>query len=302
MKTSAFPPAALAVATAIATIATLTVPPSAHAQSQTATTGNANGGANANVNSLVATCASCHGAKGEGNPASNFPRIAGQSKAYLARQLKNYADGSRKNQVMEPIAKGLTPQQIDAVAGYFSALSPPEAKSAQGNKNAQALKRGETLATVGDDKLGVQGCANCHGPGGSGEPPTYPYLGGQHAGYLSAALTEWKNGTRKTDPSMQMNLIAKRLSDADINALSAYYAAQMPPVPASQRTNTAAGTPQRPAAPSGTAQGSSSGSQAVGAEQGAPTSGGSQGIGGGGASSGSGSTGGSQSGPGSNRK
>lgn len=297
MKTSAFPPVALAVTFAVAT---LSAAPSAHAQSQPAADGNANGEANANP--VVATCASCHGAKGEGNPASNFPRIAGQSKAYLARQLKNYADGSRKNQVMEPIAKGLTPQQINAVAGYFSALSPPEAKSAQGNKNAQALKRGEALATVGDDKLGVQGCANCHGPGGSGEPPTYPYLGGQHAGYLSAALTEWKNGTRKTDPSMQMNLIAKRLSDADINALSAYYAAQTPPVPASQRTNTAAGTPQRPAAPSGTAQGSSSGSQAVGAEQGEPTSGGSQGVGGGGASTGSGSTGGSQSGPDSDKK
>ena len=297
MKTSVFYPAAFAAAMCAAA--------GVHAQAANNANSNANSGnsADANANPVVATCASCHGAKGEGNAASNFPRIAGQSKAYLARQLKNYADGSRKNQVMEPIAKGLTPQQIDEVAGYFSALSPPEAKSAQGNKNAQAQKRGEALATVGDDKLGVQGCANCHGPGGSGEPPTYPYLGGQHAGYLSAALSEWKNGTRKTDPSMQMNMIAKRLSDADINALSAYYASLTPPAPATQRTNTAAGTQERPAAaPSGTAQGSGSASQAVGAEQGEPTSGGSQSIGGGGASTGSGSSGGSKSGPGSEKK
>ena len=293
MKTYAF----LSTAIVAASVATLAAAPCANAQSVAANTANDS----ANANPVVATCAGCHGANGEGNPASNFPRIAGQPKAYLARQLKNYADGSRKNQVMEPIAKGLTAQQIDAVAAYFSALSPPEAKSAQGSKNTQAIKRGEALATVGDDKLGVQGCANCHGPGGTGEPPSYPYLGGQHAGYLAAALAEWKSGTRNTDPSLQMNLIAKRLSDADINALAAYYASQSPPVAEAQRTNTAAGTRQRSAAqPSGTAQ--HGGSQAVGAEQGEPTSGGSQSIGGGGAATGSGSTGGSQSGPGSNRK
>jgi cytochrome c553 len=287
MKTYAFLPAALA--------ATLCAAAGAQAQS--------GGNANANASQVTATCAGCHGANGEGNPASNFPRIAGQPKSYLARQLHNYANGSRKNQVMEPIAKGLSPQQIDQVAAYYASLSPPAPKTAaQNGKNAQAIKRGEALATVGDDRLGVQGCANCHGPGGAGEPPTYPYLGGQHAGYLSAALTEWKNGTRNTDPSLQMNLIAKRLSNADIAALASYYASLSPPAAETQRTNTAAGTPQRPAgAPSAATQGGS-GSQAVGAEQGEPTSGGSQSVGGGGGATGSGSSGGSQSGPGSDKK
>ena len=282
MKTLALLPAALA-----ATLYT-----AAFAQSQQTPV-------NANANSLVATCAGCHGANGEGNAASNFPRIAGQPKSYLARQLMNYANGSRKNPVMEPIAKGLTPQQIDAIAAYYAAQSPPAPRAAaQDGKNAQALRRGEMLATVGDDKLGVQGCANCHGPGGAGEPPAYPYRGGQHAGYHSAALAEWRSGARNTDPSLQMNSIAKRLSDADIAALANYYAAQSPPAPETQRMNTAAGTPQRPAASPSAAAQRGTDSPAVGAEQGEPTSGGSQGAGGGGAATGSGSRGGGQPGPG----
>ena len=41
---------------------------------------------------LYATCASCHGANGEGNQALNAPAIAGQQEWYLTRQLKNYQD------------------------------------------------------------------------------------------------------------------------------------------------------------------------------------------------------------------
>ncbi|TFW01943.1 cytochrome c4 [Oxalobacteraceae bacterium OM1] len=254
------------------------------AQAQNAAQGNAG------VTQTVATCAGCHGQKGEGNAQSNFPRLAGQSQAYLAKQLKAYAEGSRNNPIMMPIAKGLSQDQIQAVAAYYAGLDTPSAKTAA--PAAQVGKRGEQLANVGDDKIAVQACANCHGPGGSGEPPTYPYLSGQHAGYLSAALGEWKSGARKTDPSMQMNMIAKRLSDSDIAALSAFYAAQPAPAPEPQRTNVAVGTPQRPAAQS-SAQSPTSATPTTGGgvEQGAPTTGGAQGIGGGGAASGTGSSG-----------
>jgi cytochrome c553 len=223
--------------------------------------------------------------------ASNFPRLAGQTQSYLSRQLKSYADGSRSNPIMQPIAKGLSPQQIDAVAAYYASLATPSAKPAA-KLSDQAQKRGQTLATVGDEKIGVQGCANCHGPGGTGEPPTYPYLAGQHAGYLSTALGEWKSGARKTDPSQQMNLIAKRLSDDDIAALAGFYAAQPAPSPAMARANIPAGSAARPAAPGG-----GPGTQpsvpvpGVGTEQGAPTTGGAQGPGGGGGASGGGPSG-----------
>lgn len=225
----------------------------------------------------VATCVACHGQKGEGNAASNFPRLASQPQAYLVKQLQSYADGSRQNPVMAPIAKGLSAQQMQTVSAYYAALEAPATKAAP--PSGQASKRAAQLANVGDEKISVQGCVNCHGPGGSGEPPLYPYLSGQHAGYLRAALGEWKSGARKTDPSMQMNMIANHLSDDDIAALSAYYAAQPAPVPEPQRGNIASGTPQRPMGPP-SANAPAEPATGTGVEQGESTTGGSQGPGG----------------------
>jgi cytochrome c553 len=223
--------------------------------------------------------------------ASNFPRIAGQASLYLARQLSAYANGNRNNPVMTPIAKGLTPQQIEAVSAYYASLAAPSPKPPS-KAAAGVPKRGQLLAEIGDEKIGVQGCANCHGPGGIGEPPSYPYLAGQHPGYLVTTFGEWKSGARKTDPSQQMPMIAKRLSDEDVKAVSAYYAAQPAPPPATQRANIAAGTTARPAAPAPQTSGQSSvPTQGVGVEQGAATSGGEQGPGGGGGASGSGPSG-----------
>ncbi|MDB5761117.1 MAG: hypothetical protein JWQ21_112 [Herminiimonas sp.] len=250
---------------------------------QIATRGAANG---------VAACASCHGAQGEGNAAAGFPRIAGQSQIYLARQLASYANGSRSNPVMNPIAKGLTQEQINAVSAYYSGLDAPSSKPVQ-QPAANVMQRGRTLATVGDGSKGIQNCANCHGPGGVGLPPTYPYLANQHSAYLVAALDEWKSGARNTDPSQQMVMIAKRLNDADIAAVAGYYAAQ--PAPDTKRINVPLGSATRPVRP-GASSGAQSGSgsqpaQGIGIEQGAPTTGGSQGPGGGGAASGSGPSG-----------
>ncbi|WP_052452579.1 c-type cytochrome [Noviherbaspirillum autotrophicum] len=238
----------------------------------------------------VPACASCHGAKGEGNAASGFPRIAGQPKTYLAHQLAAYAGGSRNNAVMAPVAKALTQQQIDAVATYYATLPPaaPAASaqaSGQDDKGDKGDKRGQMLAAVGDEKLGVQGCVNCHGPGGAGEAPTYPYLAGQHKSYLAAAMGEWKSGARNTDPSMQMNMIAKRLSDSDIAALAAYFSSQ-PPSQLDRGNTPAAAVPSAQGTQAGTAP-----VRGTGSEQGAATSGGSQGPGGGGAASGSGPSG-----------
>jgi len=44
---------------------------------------------------LYANCASCHGAKGEGNQGLNAPALAARSDWYLAAQLVNYQKGLR---------------------------------------------------------------------------------------------------------------------------------------------------------------------------------------------------------------
>ena len=237
----------------------------------------------------AAPCASCHGANGEGNAQAGFPRLAGQSAPYLAKQLASYSDGSRQNPIMTPIAKALNDAQRQAVSQHYATLDAP----GNGAAGSNAAGRGSTLATVGDEKLGIQGCANCHGPEGRGEAPAYPYLAGQHATYLRNALAEWKNGARTNDPSGQMVAIAKALTDADITALATYYASRPAPparvalwsLPAT-RVPAATSTAATPASTS-----NPQGQQGIGTEQGAATVGGGQGPGGGGTSTGTGSQG-----------
>ncbi len=69
---------------------------------------------------LTARCTGCHGAEGEGMGA--FPGLAGKQTDYLVDQLNNYKSGVRANPVMTPIAKGLTGEQIEKLASYYSLL------------------------------------------------------------------------------------------------------------------------------------------------------------------------------------
>lgn len=67
-------------------------------------------------------------------------------------------------------------------------------------------------------------CAACHGErGDQAIQPSYPLLAGQHADYLAAALRQYRDGSRK---NAVMNGQAANLSDAEIKALSRYYARQ----------------------------------------------------------------------------
>lgn len=70
-----------------------------------------------------ATCAACHGPDGI-SIAPIYPNIAGQKNEYLVAQLKAFRDGSRKNAIMQPMAKNLTDTDIANLAAYVSTLKP----------------------------------------------------------------------------------------------------------------------------------------------------------------------------------
>ena len=247
----------------------------------------------------VAACASCHGLQGEGMAASGIPRLAGQSPAYLVRQIESFTQDTRSHPLMSSIAKAMTLEQNMASAFYYASLDPaaggvfaagpaPGASAAPGSSppDSAQVERGQRLARAGDEAAQVQACASCHGPGGVGEPPAYPYLAGQHASYLVSALTQWKSGLRRNDPSGQMQAVVSRLSDADIAAVAAYYASLPPPsrrlTPSPPSTVPALRPP--PAGRGGVPAGQPS--QGTGSEQGAPLTGGAQGPGGAGGTTG----------------
>ena len=67
-----------------------------------------------------AICASCHGAAGiSANPL--WPNLAGQKEQYLAKQIKAFRDGVRKDPMMAPMVASLSDDDIANLAAFYSA-------------------------------------------------------------------------------------------------------------------------------------------------------------------------------------
>jgi len=70
-------------------------------------------------------------------------------------------------------------------------------------------------------RLGL--CAACHGENGIATAPGIPNLAAQNREYLVAALRQYRSGER---PAQAMRAVSGSLSNTDIDALAAWYAAQ----------------------------------------------------------------------------
>ena len=69
----------------------------------------------------AAGCTGCHGLNGVStNPA--YPNLAGQKDQYLAKAIKDYRDGKRKDAMMEGTVKGMSDPDIDNIATYYASL------------------------------------------------------------------------------------------------------------------------------------------------------------------------------------
>jgi cytochrome c553 len=69
--------------------------------------------------SAVTVCAACHGANGV-SVAEHIPNLAGQKSDYLTTQLAAFKEGSRKSELMNPIAAQLSETDIASAVAYFS--------------------------------------------------------------------------------------------------------------------------------------------------------------------------------------
>jgi YVTN family beta-propeller protein len=56
--------------------------------------------------------------------------LAGQGRGYLVKQLEAFRDGTRKDPLMSPVAKGLSDDDIGNLAAYFSSITPGTAPQA----------------------------------------------------------------------------------------------------------------------------------------------------------------------------
>ncbi|MGZ9067689.1 MAG: c-type cytochrome, partial [Burkholderiales bacterium] len=180
------------------------------------------GEAGARVAAGLPACVQCHGASGEGQPASGFPRLAGQGKPYLIKQLQDFRAGRRKSPIMEPIAKSLDDAAVESMSAFYQGVVLPQAAADVRDAKAAAAVVGAKLATHGNWDKDVPACFACHGAGGAGIAPHFPAIARQNAAYTASQLRAWKSGARLNDPQGLMKAVADRLSDADIDAVAGY--------------------------------------------------------------------------------
>ncbi len=195
----------------------------------------------------ASACAGCHGA--DGNSAMpTFPKLAGQHASYLAKQLHAFKSGQRDSPMMSSFAQGLDDDKIQALAEFYAAKKISEnampviesdddddededEQESEATKEKAAAKVQEQLETTlalgedlyrnGDLERKVSACIACHGPFGEGnKPAAYPNLKGQHADYLIKTLMDFKKGTRDKSPDSMMNMIAKKMTEEEIKAVS----------------------------------------------------------------------------------
>lgn len=162
-------------------------------------------------------CGYCH--EIDGNPRmEEFPRLAGQSASYLAKQLRDFRAGRRVS-TMQAVAELLSDGDIDVVACYFSAQTPRLDGKTRVMAPAERL-RAQRLYRRGDRARGIPACGGCHGAAGEGR--TGPRVAMQHAAYSEKQLLAFKQGTRTNDPGGVMRAIAAAATEREIRALARY--------------------------------------------------------------------------------
>ena len=65
-------------------------------------------------------CQACHGLDGN-SQVPDYPKLGGQRQDYLAKALRDYKSGARKNPIMASFAGGLSTQDIENLAAYYAA-------------------------------------------------------------------------------------------------------------------------------------------------------------------------------------
>jgi len=158
---------------------------------------------------VAAVCAHCHG-EGGSSVKPDIPNLAGQNPAYLLEQLRQFADGRRRNEFMEGMIRAMDSDEKVGMVLFYT--SQPVVQRPAGNA---------ALIAAGHDYFGKV-CFRCHGTDGRGNT-LIPRIAGQQAGYLRLTLQRYRAGTGvRVEPLMAAS--TRLMTDADIDAVAAYVA------------------------------------------------------------------------------
>ncbi len=182
------------------------------------------------IEERVRACASCHGETGRGISNVYFPRLAGKPAGYLYNQLVAFREGRRKYAPMNFLLAYLPDEYLKQMAQYYADARIPFENPGPPSVSNTVLQQGRNLVANGNPDKQIPACTSCHGPNLTGREPGIPSLIGMRADYISAQLGAWRYGTRTALEPDCMQLIAARLNETEVAAVSAWLSAM--PIPA----------------------------------------------------------------------
>ncbi|MEP7370804.1 MAG: c-type cytochrome [Nitrosospira sp.] len=167
-------------------------------------------------------CAACHNADGNSIIPTN-PSLAGQHAEYITKQLENFKpkDGKpaeRDNAIMGAMVAPLSPEDMKNLGAYYAQQTPKLGVA----RDKSLAQQGEKIYRGGNLETGLPACAGCHSPNGVGIPPNYPRLAGQQLEYVVAQLRAFRTDQRTKDVNNEMHMIASRMSEKEIQAVSEF--------------------------------------------------------------------------------
>jgi cytochrome c553 len=163
------------------------------------------------IEAKAKVCATCHGENGVPQ-LKTTPAIWGQNTGYLFYQLRDFKSGSRKNDLMSPIAAALQQEDLLPLAEYFSKQKWP---------NLQQPSAPDDVAAKAQAAISSVGCVGCHLDHFQGDGTTARLAGQQHD-YLQKTMMDFRTKARGNNPGMSD--LMKATTPEAISALAQYLA------------------------------------------------------------------------------
>lgn len=155
------------------------------------------------------TCTACHGMDSNRPISPLYPKLGGQSEAYVLAQMKDFRDGKRTNGqavVMKPLMEALTEDEMQKLAKWIA---------------EQKMEMTPAVEHPGKVLFTEKTCAVCHGP--DAKTPlaeNYPNLVGQSKAYLISQLKDIKSGARHNGLTAAMKPVMQTVTDEEIEAIA----------------------------------------------------------------------------------
>ena len=140
--------------------------------------------AHAEPSEKLAACLACHGAEGK-SELDNVPSLGAQPSTYTLIQLFMFRERLRLSEPMNAMAKELSDDDLQSMAGSIAALPQPEPPA-----RGDAARLDHARALIEQNH-----CNICHRADFSGQE-NVPRLADQREDYLLKTMRDYKSGAR----------------------------------------------------------------------------------------------------------